>query len=205
MKESQKTSSMFKANNPFELFAHWLEEAKQNECNDANAMALATCDEKGLPDVRMVLLKAYDERGFVFYSHKTSAKGQELSQNPKAAINFHWKSLRRQIRVRGTTEELERFEVGEYFSSRPRDSQLGAWASQQSSEMKKRSLFEAAIEKARDKFKGIEVPLPPGWTGWRLKPVSIEFWRDRPFRLHDRLLFEYTPETNTWTKRRLYP
>ena len=205
MKESEKTPPMFTFEDPFELFGLWMREAETSEPNDPNAMALASCDETGLPNVRMVLLKAWDERGFVFYSHKTSTKGQELAHNPKAAMNIHWKSLRRQIRVRGTTEELERFEVGQYFASRPRDSQLGAWASRQSQEMKTRSLFEAAIDKARDKFKGMQVPLPPGWTGWRIMPVSIEFWRDRPFRLHDRLLFERDPATNTWTKRRLYP
>ena len=205
MKESQKKVSMFKMDDPYSLFDDWMNEAKVAETNDANAMALATCDARGLPDVRMVLLKGVDERGFVFYSHKKSAKGQELAGNPQAALNFHWKSLRRQVRVRGTTQELTRMEVGRYFASRPRDSQLGAWASKQSYEMQTRSVFEVAIDKAREKFKDVDIPLPPGWTGWRVEPVSIEFWQDRPFRLHDRLVFERQTETKSWTKRRLYP
>lgn len=214
MKESDKkyenqaaanTKPMFRADDPYVLFRAWMEEAKVGEPNDPNAMAMATVDESGLPDVRMVLLKGVDERGFMFYSHAGSAKGQQLKHNPKAALNFHWKSLRRQVRVRGTVEPLSKLEVGKYFASRPRDSQLGAWASQQSKTMKTRNVFEKAIDSARDKFSGAAVPLPPGWKGWRVVPEQIEFWRDRPFRLHDRLLFEQDVEKKHWTKRRLYP
>ncbi len=196
---------MFRADDPYVLFGAWMEEAKAGEPNDPNAMSIATVDENGLPDVRMVLLKGVDERGFVFYSHAGSAKGKQLAHNPKAALNFHWKSLRRQIRVRGTVEPLSKLEVGEYFASRPRESQLGAWASQQSKTMETRGIFEKAIEAAKDKFSGMSVPLPPGWRGWRVRPEQIEFWRDRPFRLHDRLLFEWDAKSKTWTKRRLYP
>ena len=214
MKESDKiykeqakanTQLMFRADDPYVLFSAWMDEAKAGEPNDPNAMAIATVDENGLPDVRMVLLKDVDARGFVFYSHAGSAKGVQLKQNPKAALNFHWKSLRRQVRVRGHVEPLSKLEVGKYFASRPRDSQLGAWASQQSQTMKTRSLFEKAIDSARDKFSGVAVPLPPGWKGWRVLPEQIEFWRDRPFRLHDRLLFEWDTHKKQWTKRRLYP
>ncbi len=214
MKESDKnyasqakanTQAMFRANDPYILFKAWMAEAKAGEPNDPNAMALATVDETGLPDVRMVLLKGVDARGFVFYSHASSAKGVQLKHNPKAALNFHWKSLRRQVRIRGTVETLSKLEVGKYFASRPRDSQLGAWASQQSKTMKTRHLFEEAIENVRHKFSGATIPLPPGWTGWRVVPRSIEFWRDRPFRLHDRLLFEWDMDKKQWTKRRLYP
>jgi len=196
---------MFRANDPYVLFNAWMEEAKAGEPNDPNAMAIATVDANGLPDVRMVLLKGVDARGFVFYSHAGSAKGGQLKHNPKAALNFHWKSLRRQVRVRGSVEPLTKLEVGKYFSSRPRASQLGAWASQQSKTMNTRNVFEKAIATAKDKFSGAAVPLPPGWKGWRVLPEQIEFWRDRPFRLHDRLLFERDANSKEWTKRILYP
>ena len=215
MKESSKNTysqqseanakPMFRADDPYVLFDAWMEEAKAGEINDPNAMAIATVDENGLPDVRMVLLKGIDERGFVFYSHAGSAKGKQLANNPQAALNFHWKSLRRQVRVRGSVEPLTKLEVGKYFSTRPRDSQLGAWASQQSQTMENRGVFEKAITAAKQKFSGTSVPLPPGWKGWRVIPQQIEFWRDRPFRLHDRLLFERTQDLKAWTKRRLYP
>lgn len=218
MKESDKiyaaqvkanAKPMFRADDPYVLFAAWMEEAKAGEPNDPNAMSIATVDENGMPDVRMVLLKSVDERGFVFYSHAGSAKGGQLKHNPKAALNFHWKSLRRCVRVRGSVEPLTKIEVGKYFASRPRESQLGAWASQQSETMNTRNLFEKAIEAAKDKFSGTAVPLPPGWKGWRVLPEQIEFWRDRPFRLHDRLLFERDVNSKAnskeWTKRILYP
>ncbi len=196
---------MFRADDPYVLFAAWMDEAKLGEPNDPNAMALATVDADGLPDVRMVLLKGVDERGFVFYSHTSSTKGGQLNHNPKAALNFHWKSLRRQVRVRGVVEPLSKIEVGKYFATRPRESQLGAWASKQSETMKTRGVFEKAVKAARDKFSGASIPLPPGWRGWRVLPTQIEFWRDRPFRLHDRLLFSWDNASKTWTKRRLYP
>ncbi|PHS35315.1 MAG: pyridoxamine 5'-phosphate oxidase [Robiginitomaculum sp.] len=199
------SAPMFRSGDPYVLFSAWMDEAKAGEPNDPNAMALATVDKDGLPDVRMVLLKGVDARGFVFYSHASSAKGGQLNHNPKAALNFHWKSLRRQVRVRGHVEPLSKIEVGKYFASRPRDSQLGAWASKQSKTMKTRGVFEAAIKNARDKFSGATIPLPPGWRGWRVEPTQIEFWRDRPFRLHDRLLFSWDDASKAWTKRRLYP
>ena len=212
------SAPMFRAKDPFVLFEHWMAEARALEPNDANAMALATVDADGLPDVRMVLLKGVSADGFVFYSHGGSAKGGQLKHNPKAALNFHWKSLRRQVRVRGPVERLSQMEVGRYFATRPRDSQLGAWASKQSQTMKTRGMFEAAIKKFQTQFDGVKIPLPPGWNGWRVVPEQIEFWRDRPFRLHDRLLFTKSdgangktahktlpPKTIQWTKRRLYP
>jgi len=206
-KDQVKANSglMFRADDPYGLFDVWMDEAKLLEPDVPNAMALATVDEDGLPDIRMVLLKGVDARGFVFYSHASSAKGGQLNHNPKAALNFHWKSLGRQVRVRGTVEALGKIEVGKYFASRPRDAQLGAWASKQSDTMKNRSVFEKAINVARDKFSGASVPLPPGWNGWCVMPTQIEFWRDRPFRLHDRLLFSWDASSKTWTKQRLYP
>lgn len=205
MKKSENKPNMFDFDEPFSLFENWMQMAQENEINDPNAIALATVDADGLPDVRMVLLKKYGPDGFVFYSHKNSTKGKQLALNPKAAFCMHWKSLRRQIRVRGHTETLSKADVASYFSTRSRESQLGAWASKQSEEMRERSLFEKAIEQAKQKFANTEVPLPPGWSGWRIKPKTIEFWQDRPFRLHDRLVFEYCEKTNLWTKHRLYP
>lgn len=190
---------------PLDLFSKWLAEAKEKEINDPNAMALATVDEDGLPDIRMVLLKGLDARGFVFYSHKSSAKGRQLAVNPKAALNFHWKSLRRQVRIRGHVQEVSRLEVQSYFATRARDSRIGAWASAQSSPMQDKGAFERAIDRFKRKFEGKGVPLPPGWTGWRVVPQSIEFWRDRPFRLHDRVLFARESDDSPWTKSRLYP
>ena len=196
---------MFERNDPIALFSEWLEEAKLKEENDPNAMALATVDESGLPDVRMVLLKGLDERGFVFYSHKNSAKGLQLRANNKAALNFHWKSLRRQVRIRGEVTMASKAEIGSYFSTRARDSQIGAWASKQSKPMKNRGVFEKTMDELKTKFEGASVPLPPGWKGWRVEPTQIEFWRDKPFRLHDRLVFEREQATDAWKTKRLYP
>ena len=196
---------IFDKNNPLTLFDTWLAEAKKSEPNDANAMSLATVDKDGLPDVRMVLLKGMDARGFVFYSHAKSAKGLQLSDCPKAAINFHWKSLRRQVRIRGTVEQVTKAEVGAYFATRARDSRIGAWASKQSSSMENEAEFETMLDKITKKFKGVSVPLPPGWCGWRVQPLQIEFWRDKPFRLHDRLLFSRNSVDEAWAKSRLYP
>jgi pyridoxamine 5'-phosphate oxidase len=153
----------------------------------------------------MVLLKSYAVRGFVFYSHGKSAKGVQLTHNPSAALNFHWKSLRRQVRVRCSDSVLNKAEVGTYFSSRARSSQIGAWASRQSQLMESREKFETLMDKMKAKFKGIAIPLPPGWKGWRVQPLHIEFWRDRPYRLHDRLQYSYDEQTKCWTKGRLYP
>ncbi|PHR94368.1 MAG: pyridoxamine 5'-phosphate oxidase [Robiginitomaculum sp.] len=206
---------IFDRDDPLALFGEWMAEARVSEPNDANAMAVATVDGDGLPDVRMVLLKGVDARGFVFYSHKNSAKGQQLRENSKAALNFHWKSLRRQVRIRGDVTMVSKIEVGDYFSSRARDSQIGAWASQQSQFMEGRGIFEKAMAELRAKFEGVSVPLPPGWKGWRVVPRQIEFWRDKPFRLHDRLEFRRDVASGDevasgekygeWTKRRLYP
>ncbi|PHR59142.1 MAG: pyridoxamine 5'-phosphate oxidase [Robiginitomaculum sp.] len=196
---------IFDRDDPFALFADWMVEARANEPNDSNAMALATVDKDGLPDVRMVLLKGVDEKGFVFFSHGQSAKGQELAHTAKAALNFHWKSLRRQIRIRGSVQEVTTEEVVGYFATRARDSQIGAWASRQSTEMESRDAFEQALADYTQKFEGGDVPLPDGWKGWRVTPLQIEFWRDKPFRLHDRLEFRRENLSQGWTKRRLYP
>jgi pyridoxamine 5'-phosphate oxidase len=193
------------AADPFALFELWLSEAEAAEINDPEAMALATVDADGLPDARMVLCKGADARGLVFYSNVESAKGRELEGRPKAAALFHWKSLRRQARFRGAVTELTGAESDAYFATRPRGSQVGAWASQQSRPLASRAALEAAVEAFERRFGSGAVPRPDYWRGYRLEPVEIEFWRDRPSRLHDRLLFKRsTPET-PWEKRLLYP
>ncbi|HLZ75765.1 pyridoxamine 5'-phosphate oxidase [Phenylobacterium sp.] len=188
---------------PFALFNAWLTEALAKEPNDANAMSLATVDAAGMPDVRMVLLKDADRRGFVFYSHLGSAKGQELSANPKAALLFHWKSLRRQVRVRGAVSPVTPEEADAYWATRARPAQLGAWASEQSRPLPDRLAFEKKIAEFGLKFGLGKVPRPPHWSGWRVEPQVIEFWRDRPFRLHERLQFVRSGEG--WTTSRLFP
>ncbi|MEW6255535.1 MAG: pyridoxamine 5'-phosphate oxidase [Pseudomonadota bacterium] len=193
------------AGEPFRLFVEWLEEARKSEPNDPNAMALATVDETGLPDVRMVLLNGFDERGFVFFTNTGSAKGRELAGQPKAAAVFHWKSLRRQVRVRGPVEQVSDAEADAYFASRPRLSQIGAWASQQSRPLEGRFALEAAVAATTARFGVSEVPRPPHWTGFRILPSAIEFWHDRPFRLHDRVTFQRSASDGNWTKTRLYP
>ena len=191
------------ASEPWELFASWLDEASRSEPNDPTAMALATADAEGLPDVRMVLLKQADESGFVFYSNVESAKGQELAANPQAALVMHWKSLRRQVRARGTVTKVSDAEADAYFQSRARDSRIGAWASQQSRPLESRFALEKAVAFYAAKHAIGEVPRPPYWTGYRIAPISMEFWQDRPFRLHDRLVFTRAGEG--WSKTRLYP
>jgi pyridoxamine 5'-phosphate oxidase len=193
------------AEEPFALFAAWFAEAAKSESNDPNAMALATVDAEGLPDVRMVLMKGFDAEGFVFYSHIASAKGRELAANPKAALLFHWKSLRRQVRIRGTVSPVTDAEADAYFATRPKQAQIGAWASKQSQPLESRFAFEQALALVAAKYVISEVPRPPGWSGWRIRPVRFEFWHDRPFRLHDRIEFSRSAPGTAWSKTRLYP
>lgn len=193
---------------PFALFQDWFSEAVAKEANDGNAMALATVDADGLPDVRMVLLKDFDPAGFVFYTNLESAKGRELAANPKAALLFHWKSLRRQVRIRGTVTRTTDAEADAYFATRARPAQLGAWASAQSRTLPDRLALEKKIAEVGLRFGLGKVTRPPHWSGFRVVPQSIEFWRDRPFRLHERLLFEAAQDGRGgagWTTRRLFP
>jgi pyridoxamine 5'-phosphate oxidase len=193
------------AADPFALFELWLAEAVASEINDPEAMALATVDADGLPDARMILCKGADARGLVFYSNVESAKGRELEGQPKAAALFHWKSLRRQARFRGVVSELTGAESDAYFATRPRGSQIGAWASQQSRRLKSRAALEAAVETYQRRFENAPVPRPDCWRGYRLEPVEIEFWLDRPSRLHERLQFKRHNPGSPWEKRLLYP
>jgi pyridoxamine 5'-phosphate oxidase len=188
---------------PLALFDEWLAEARASEPNDPEAMALATATKDGRPSVRIVLLKGHGRDGFLFYTNQLSRKGAELAENPRAALLFHWKSLRRQVRVEGPVGILSAAEADAYFASRSRDSQLGAWASDQSRPLETRALFEQRYEEMRDKFEGGDVPRPPHWGGYRVTPETIEFWTDRPHRLHERRLFTHTPDG--WRQGLLYP
>jgi pyridoxamine 5'-phosphate oxidase len=183
------------AEEPFALFAAWLEQAGASEPRDPTAMTLATVDAEGMPNARMVLLKGADERGFVFYTNKASQKGRELDATAKAALVFHWKSLNKQVRVRGLAEPVSDAEADAYFATRPKQAQIGAWASQQSQPLESR-LAKYAIA---------TVPRPPYWSGYRIVPLVIEFWQDRPFRLHDRIAFRRDSADAPWRKTRLYP
>lgn len=190
---------------PFAVFDAWLADAKESEPNDPNAMALATVDDDGLPDVRMVLLNGLDRRGFTFFTNAGSAKGRELDGQPKAAAVFHWKSLRRQVRVRGPVERVSPQEADAYFASRPRLSRIGAWASRQSRPLASRAELEEAVAAREAEFEGREPPRPGWWTGYRIVPTSIEFWLDMPFRLHDRAAFTRDTARAPWTRTRLFP
>lgn len=188
---------------PFQLFDQWLTRARASEPNDPEAMALATAGPDGQPSVRMVLLKGHGPDGFVFYTNEESAKGQQLRENPKAALLFHWKTMRRQVRVEGSVERTTDAETDAYFATRARDSQLGAWASDQSRPLDSRETFEARFEEMKHRFDGQDVPRPAHWGGYRVIPERIEFWTDLPYRLHERRLF--TRAGGGWSEGLLYP
>jgi len=200
-----KSRDFTESDDPLVLFEAWFAEAKTAELNDPEAMALATVDATGLPDVRVVLMKEASERGFVFYTNEESAKGGELTSNPKAALVMHWKSIRRQVRVRGPVERVSAAEADAYFASRSRPSQIGAWASEQSRPLDRRETFEARVAEVEKRFDGKEVTRPPHWGGYRIVPVQIEFWMDRPYRLHDRVRFTRDAPGSAWSRTRLYP
>jgi len=188
---------------PLALFDEWFAEARTAEINDPEAMSLATVGSDGQPSVRMVLMKGHGPEGFVFYTNEQSAKGQQLRDNPRAGLLFHWKSLRRQVRVEGPVERVPGGDADAYFASRGRDSQIGAWASDQSRTLDSRGTFEARFEGVERKFDGQDIPRPPHWGGYRVVPERIEFWSDRPHRLHERRLFTRSGEG--WTEGLLYP
>lgn len=191
------------ADDPFALFDAWYEEARSAEINDPDAMSLATATGEGRPSVRMVLLKGHGPEGFTFYTNADSRKGEELASNRQAALLFHWKALRRQVRIEGPIEEVDAAEADGYFATRSRDSQIGAWASNQSQPLDSRATFEARYEEIRARFEGQDVPRPPRWTGFRVKPDVMEFWSDRPHRLHERRLFRRADKG--WNEGLLYP
>jgi pyridoxamine 5'-phosphate oxidase len=199
------TGDFTEADEPLRLFAAWFEEAVRAEPRDPTAMSLATADADGVPNVRMVLMKGFDERGFVFYTNIDSQKGQELDATGRGALLFHWKSSNRQVRLRGPVERVTDAEADAYFATRPRLAQIGAWASKQSAPLESRHAFEKAIALTTAKFAVGTIPRPPNWTGYRLQPLAIEFWQDRPFRLHDRVEFRRDAPDAPWRKTRLYP
>jgi len=197
---------------PFALFAQWFDEASRHELNDPNAMAVATVDRDGLPNVRVVLLKGLDaadrgaDRGFVFYTNFESAKGREIISAGKVALNFHWKSLRRQVRVRGSVAPVSDAEADAYYASRPRGSRIGAWASDQSRPMEQADALRVAVAAREREFDGRDdIPRPPHWSGFRVTPIEIEFWQDRPYRLHDRLVFRRGEPADDWKPMQLFP
>src|SRR5689334_20438145 len=205
MSANELTSGDFtESGEPFKLFAEWLREAEASEPNDPNAVALATVDEDGLPNVRMVLLKGFDDDGFVFYTNFESHKGREILGQKKAAMCFHWKSLRRQVRLRGPVEIVSDAEADAYFKTRARGSRIGAWASKQSRPLESRFALEKAVAEYTARYAIGEIPRPKHWSGFRIVPQTIEFWHDRPFRLHDRVVFSRNA-AGGWDKTRLYP
>jgi len=189
--------------NPHTLFEEWLSEAEANEINDPTAMALATADSEGQPSVRMVLLKGHDERGFVFYTNLGSRKSSEITENPNVALLFHWKSLRRQVRVEGPLSQVTDAEADAYFASRARLSRIGAWASDQSQPLESRAVLEARVAEVGKRFEGQDPPRPKDWSGFRVQPRRIEFWQDGAFRLHDRIVYDF--ENGLWRTQRLFP
>ena len=193
------------ADEPFRLFAAWFAEADRSEPADASAMTLATVDRDGLPNARMVLMKGFDEQGFVFYTNLDSQKGRELGAHPKGALVFHWKSLNRQVRLRGPIEQVADALADAYFASRPRLAQIGAWASKQSAPLESRMAFEKSVAFYMAKFAVGGIPRPANWSGYRLQPLIMEFWHDRPYRLHDRIEFRRGAPDEPWRKTRLYP
>jgi len=199
------SGDLIDAEEPLRLFAAWFEQATRSEPRDPTAMSLATVDTDGLPNVRMVLMKAIGEEGFVFYTNTDSQKGLELDRDRKAALLFHWKSINRQVRLRGPVERIDDAEADAYFATRPRLAQIGAWASKQSAPLESPHAFEKAIAFSAAKFAIGTIPRPPNWTGYRLRPLLIEFWQERPFRLHDRLEFRRETLDAPWRKSRLYP
>lgn len=194
------------ASAPFELFGLWMADAEVSEPNDANAMSVATVDGQGVPNVRILLLKDFDENGFVFYTNFESAKALELLENPHAGLCFHWKTLKRQVRVRGPIEQVSDAEADSYYKSRPEGSRIGAWASQQSRPLESRAVLERSVADYTKRYAGTDIPRPPHWSGFRVRPVEIEFWHDRPYRLHDRIVFtRLGVDDSSWNMQRLNP
>ncbi len=189
--------------NPLSLFEQWFEDAKKSEINDPNAMNLATISADGKPSSRIVLLKSYDEQGFVFYTNSNSKKGKSIENNTNVALNFHWKSLQKQIRIEGTVSQISKTEADKYYNSRPLGSRIGAWASMQSQELDNRSSLLERVRKYEKKFENTDIIRPAHWNGYLVNPSLIEFWQDMPFRLHDRV--EFRKEEDRWVSRKLYP
>lgn len=203
--QPEPADELFDREEPFGLFAEWFAEAKLSEPNDPHAMTLATVDADGLPDARQVLMKDFSRQGFTFYTNLQSAKGRQLAAHPKAALVFHWKSLRRQVRARGAVVAVTPAEADAYFATRARESQIGAWASDQSRPLESRQELKRRVAEHGMRFSDAEPPRPPHWSGFRLAPTQLEFWRDRAFRLHERVLFERASPGEPWSKGRLYP